>query len=89
MSKKLPRGATVVFSTVDQKVIIDFGFILKKICQQDFSKIAQSGHTGRGDLYVVGLSAEPATLVLTSVTRFGKISSLWQKFENLWETFEC
>ena len=29
-----------------QKVIRDFGYFLMKICDQDFSKIAQSGHTG-------------------------------------------
>ena len=31
--------------TLTQKVIINFGYFLKKLCHQDLSKIAQSGHT--------------------------------------------
>ena len=33
--------------TLAQKVIINFGFFLEKMCHQDFSKITQSGHIGR------------------------------------------
>ena len=35
----------IMFFTLTQKVIINFGYFLKKICHKDFSKIAQSGHT--------------------------------------------
>ena len=31
--------------TEAQKVVINLGYFLKKLCHQDFSKIAQSGHT--------------------------------------------
>ena len=51
--KVAPKGTTVVFTevlcfpTVAQKVIINVGYFLKKICHPDFPKIAQSGHTVR------------------------------------------
>ena len=32
-------------STGAQKVIVNFGNFLKKICHKDFPQIAQSGHT--------------------------------------------
>ena len=34
-------------SKTAQKGNIDFGYFCKKICQQELSKIDQSGHTGR------------------------------------------
>ena len=37
----------MMFITWAQKVTTKFGYFLKKICHQDLSKIAQSGHTDR------------------------------------------
>ena len=46
--KVAQKGATVVrimLFTFTQKGIINFDHFLKNICQKDFSKIVQSGHT--------------------------------------------
>ena len=66
----------MMFFKIAQKVIIKFGHFLKKICDQDRSKITQSGHTA-----VEGEDEEEIIITLSAKSSSVSIELLWKRKE--------